>query len=206
MTGGEIGGTGLVLGLVNGPACFLSCAPAVLPALISSVPLHTKKQFAWPLLGRLLGGRLLAYLLVGLLAGISGRPLAAISGVLSPWMDLLLALFLFAHGLGFWERFHCCPYKRGARWQGSPFLMGLLTGFSLCPPFLLALTWVWGQGVGPLASAIFFLAFFGGTSIYLLPLGFGGYLIHRQPFIHLAKGVALMAAVFFLLQFVTFIL
>nr|WP_320012542.1 sulfite exporter TauE/SafE family protein [uncultured Desulfobulbus sp.] len=200
MNGVELTGTGLLLGLANGPACLLTCTPAVLPAFISRATAGAQKQFAWPILGRLLGGRLLAYLLVGLLAGMSGRSLATVSGILAPWMDLLLALFLFAHGAGLIQRFPCCSLPCGDRWRGSPFLMGLLTGFSLCPPFLMALTLVWAQGAGPGVAAIFFLAFFVGTSIYLLPLGFGGYLAQSQLFVRLAKVLALMAAVFFLLQ------
>ena len=69
MNGVELTGTGLLLGLANGPACLLTCTPAVLPAFISTTAAGARKQFAWPILGRLMGGRLLAYLLVGLLSG-----------------------------------------------------------------------------------------------------------------------------------------
>ena len=201
MNGLEIAGTGLMLGLVNGPACLAACAPAMLPLVLSGSPSTDSRQFAWPLLGYFLCGRLLAYVLVGMLAGLSGSPLQAVSDFLSPWVSLLLALFLAAHGLGLFRRLSCRIGCSAARGCTSPLLLGALTGFSLCPPFLLALTWVWGQGIGPLPAGLFFLAFFGGTSLYLLPLGFGGFLAEGQTLFRLGRGLSLLAGLFFFLRF-----
>ena len=197
MNGWEITGTGLLLGLANGPACLASCAPAMLPVVLAGTARAGSGQFAWALLGRLLCGRLTAYALVGMLAGLSGGSLQAVSGLLAPWVTLLLALFLVGHGLGLFRRPACCSAPGHSRWFGSPMLLGMLTGFSLCPPFLLALTWVWGQGIGPLAAMLFFLAFFGGTSLYLLPLGFGGYLVENKNLFRLGRVLSLGAGLFF---------
>ncbi len=197
MTGLEITGTGLLLGLANGPACLVACVPVLVPVILTTAPSPAVRRFAWPLLGRFLCGRLSAYTLVGMLAGLSGHSLQAVSGLLAPWMSLLLALLLMAHGLGLLRRFSCrfgCPAMGGL---ASPLLLGALTGFSLCPPFLLALTWVWGQGIGPLPAALFFLAFFLGTSLYLLPLGFGGYLVENQRLKQLGRVLSLGAGLFF---------
>lgn len=197
MTGLEITGTGLLLGLANGPACLVACVPALVPVLLTTAPSPAVRRFAWPLLGRFLCGRLSAYTLVGMLAGLSGHSLQAVSGLLAPWMSLLLALLLMAHGLGLLRRFSCrfgCPAMGGL---ASPLLLGALSGFSLCPPFLLALTWVWGQGIGPLPAALFFLAFFLGTSLYLLPLGFSGYLVENQRLKQVGRVLSLGAGLFF---------
>lgn len=200
MTGLEIAGTGLLLGLANGPACLVSCAPAVLPVVLTGSIRATQRRFAWPSLSRLLCGRLLAYGLVGGLAGLTGSPLQAISTTLSPWVPLVLAVVLLAHGLGLFRRVPCCLAQRFGNWAGSPFLMGLLTGFSLCPPFLLALAWIWGQGMDPLPAILFFLAFFGGTSVYLLPLGFGGYLENRT-LVRSGRILSVGGGLFFLFRF-----
>ncbi|MGE4560672.1 MAG: sulfite exporter TauE/SafE family protein [Desulfobulbus sp.] len=200
MTGLEIAGTGLLLGLANGPACLVSCAPAVLPVVLTGSIRATQRRFAWPTLSRLLGGRLLAYGLVGGVAGLTGSPLQAISTTFSPWVPLVLAVVLLAHGFVLFRRVPCCLAQRFGNWAGSAFLMGLLTGFSLCPPFLLALAWIWGQGMGPLPAILFFLAFFGGTSVYLLPLGFGGYLENRT-LVRSGRILSVGGGLFFLLRF-----
>lgn len=201
MTGLELTGTGLLLGLANGPACLVACVPAMLPMVLTGTPQAGPRRFAWPLLGRFLCGRMAAYILVGILAGLSGIPLQAVSDSLAPWVPLLLALCLVIHGLGLLQRPPCTSACHSTRWPGSPLLLGALTGFSLCPPFLLALTWVWGQGIGPLPAGLFFLAFFLGTSLYLLPLGFGGYLAANNTLIRVGRGLALCAGLFFFLRF-----
>jgi hypothetical protein len=50
-----------------------------------------------------------------------------------------------------------------------PALLGLLTGASLCPPFLLAFGSA-AQLPGLWQSLLFFAAFFLGTSVYVIPL------------------------------------
>jgi hypothetical protein len=47
--------------------------------------------------------------------------------------------------------------------------LGLLTGLNLCPPFLLALAGAAEAG-GIGHCVLFFLAFFAGTAIYVIPL------------------------------------
>lgn len=197
MTGLEITGTGLMLGLANGPACLVACVPALVPVMLTAAPSPAARRFAWPLLGRFLCGRLIAYTLVGILAGLSGSSLQSVSASVAPWVTLLLALLLIAHGLGLLQRFSCrfgCPAVGGV---ASPLLLGALTGFTLCPPFLLALTWVWSQGIGPLPAALFFLAFFLGTSLYLLPLGFSGYLTQSQTLTRLGRVLSCGVGLFF---------
>jgi sulfite exporter TauE/SafE len=56
-----------------------------------------------------------------------------------------------------------------------PALLGLLTGLSLCPPFIAALAGATGQ-TSLVSSLLFFISFFIATSLYLLPLPFAGLL------------------------------
>jgi sulfite exporter TauE/SafE len=51
---------------------------------------------------------------------------------------------------------------------GRPVIVGFLSGISVCPPFALALSRAFASG-GVLQGIGFFVAFFLGTSIYLLP-------------------------------------
>nr|WP_321467477.1 sulfite exporter TauE/SafE family protein [uncultured Desulfobulbus sp.] len=193
-------GTGLLLGLATGPSCLASCAPVVVPVLLCTTAPSVHRRFAWPMLSSLLFGRLLAYILVGALAGVSGRSLQVINADLVPWLSLVLALILLAHGLGLLRNFMCCTVGRLGGFA-SPFILGVLTGLSLCPPFVVAVSWVWGQEMGPLPGMLFFFAFFGGTSMYLLPLGFGGYLAQGPSFVRLGRLLSVCSGLFFLLQF-----
>jgi sulfite exporter TauE/SafE len=202
MNGWELTGAGVLLGLANGPACLVSCAPALAPMVLGEAARVQRRRFAWRLLRRFLCGRLAAYLLVGGLAGCAGAPLRLTADRIAPWMTLTLALALLAHGCGLMRLISLCGARCcGKQRQISPLLLGLLTGFSLCPPFLLALSWVWSQGIGPLPAALFFLAFFAGASVFLLPMGFGGYLPDTPVVGRLSRIASLLAGLVFLLRF-----
>jgi sulfite exporter TauE/SafE len=54
-----------------------------------------------------------------------------------------------------------------------PLFLGLFTGLTLCPPFLLAIVNAAESG-SILGSLLFFLLFFLGTAIYFIPLPFIG--------------------------------
>jgi hypothetical protein len=88
----------------------------------------------------------------------------------------VLAVLLVAYGLA--PSPAMCPASRqgrrlasvAARWPAVlPVALGLLTGLSWCPPFLLAVAGAAESGGVP-GSLAFFAAFFVGTSLYFLPL------------------------------------
>jgi hypothetical protein len=134
---------------------------------------------------RFLMGRLLGYLLFGVVAWALGRSLPhtagsgeAIVGVIYLALSILLVLYGFLDikpscdrlGIG------ALALRITAR---SPLLVpvaaGLATGLNFCPPFLIAL--VGSAQTGTLqGSLIFFFSFFLGTAIFFLPAPFLGLL------------------------------
>lgn len=168
---------GLLLGLANGGACLATCSGILVPLFLGEG--KPVKDNTWTMSG-FMAGRLIGYLLFGLLAWmlnwlILRDPVyrAFIAGA----AYLGLAGLMLAFGLGK-LRVACAlppralrPYLKklpGLR-PFIPVLFGLLTGLNLCPPFLLAFTNAALNGT-LLGSLSFFLAFYIGTSIYLIPI------------------------------------
>ena len=119
-------------------------------------------------------GRLIGYILFAVSAWFIAQYVAALSGQSGLFLGLvyvLLAFLLFRYGMHA-PTSRCAGESFPAR-ANFPALMGLLTGLNLCPPFLLAFA---AATENPTLehSLTFFLAFFIGTSLYLLPLPFLG--------------------------------
>lgn len=177
MIGPFIFGEALVLGLSSGPACMVSCGPVLIPSLLvegASVRLSTR------FLSAFLAGLFLGYLLFAAVAWELGALLAfppAKRLVMGGIIHVLLAgvLIWYAYSVG---RPRALPRpgpdlvtigvarKRGI---SGPAALGLLTGLSLCPPFLIA--GVRAGEMNNVASALLFFAmFFVGTTIWFVPL------------------------------------
>jgi len=165
----------LSLGLSSGVFCLGFCYPILGPLVLS----RRGSTAARPLRGTalslalFLGGRLAAYLLVGLATGLVGRrvqQVPLIQAVILPSLIMLLGVLLALYGLGV----HL-PHWRFCRWtrrliEDRRFLLaaGFLAGINVCPPFLLAMSYTVGLGaVGP--AVLFFAVFFLATSLHLLP-------------------------------------
>jgi sulfite exporter TauE/SafE len=175
---------GFLLGLANGLSCLATCAAALLPLMLGEggrVKDHGRRLALFML------GRLAGYLLFGVLAWAAGWLLlrdAAAQAILAGAAYLLLAGLMLAYGLGKSPACLVAPKALRARLAGlpglawlAPLIFGLLTGLNLCPPFLLAFTNAALNGTLG-GSLLFFLAFFTGTSLYLLPLPLIG-LVHN---------------------------
>jgi sulfite exporter TauE/SafE len=191
---------GFFLGLSTGATCLAYCAPSLVPYLLGEG--KTIKYNALTLF-KFMIGRLLGYLLFAVLAWLIGYYIhvtEAITGL----VYLLLALLLFGYGITS-PAVPCSGHtlnSRMARVTQSypavlPFVMGLLTGLNLCPPFLMTFTsaitaaTVW-------QSMQFFFFFFLGTSVYFvwLPL-LGG--VQKWP--HL-KTIGKMTAIVMSLYYI----
>lgn len=184
---------GLLLGLSTGGFCLGACAPALLPYLMSHERLGGRalvRRGAEFLTGRLLSYLLLAVLTLTVGARVHSSPLTTkvAAGVM-----LLLAVLLVLYGLSrnFPEWRICRLLERSGALRRFPFLAGLALGANVCPPLLLAFTYVltvgqWGPGLG------FAAAFFVGSSVYLMPVFFSGYLGRLASL----RGAAEVAAIF----------
>jgi sulfite exporter TauE/SafE len=178
-------GEGLALGLAGGTACLTTCAPVLLPFLVAE---SDRPRWSLQALASFLLGRLAGYLTFAVIAWVLGTVLLhdpARRAVLLGAAYLALATLLIVYG--FTRPRTACAAEPVTgllgrirnRWPAAfPASLGLLTGLSVCPPFLLAIAR--GADAGGLSGALlFFVAFFCGTSIFLLPLPLVGLL--RRP-------------------------
>ena len=152
--------------------------------------------------GLFLLGRLAAYVLVGLGAGLLGGLLArfwAVKAVVLPVFYLLLGILMIVYAvaqsfpdLGFCRRLN--P-RLESNWY--LLLLGFLAGVNLCPPFVLALAAALDAG-GVLRSVVFFMVFFLATSIYLVPLLFAGGVTHFRVVRGAARVLSVLAGLYFI--------
>jgi len=197
---------GFILGLSTGVICIAYCGPVLLPYLMGEGN-SVGKSFWYVTL--FLMGRLLAYLLVGVLAGLLGAAFLQNSGfgpVVMGVVNIVLAVMLILYGI---YRFReiCLgknqqPIERafGGRWPYLvPFVGGAVTGINICPPFLL----VFSQAINTnqLSDSVFyFFMFFLGTSVYFIPFPFVGFFRRQQVLRIIGKFASIIAGVYFLFQ------
>ncbi|MBI2301021.1 MAG: sulfite exporter TauE/SafE family protein [Armatimonadetes bacterium] len=188
---------GWLLGLATGAACLGTCAPALLPWLVSGGRRTARESLLAVL--EFLAGRLAAYLFLGLLAGWLGSrltawpPLTRLAGLAL----LVLAVMLLAHGLA--QSFpgaRGCRALCGSRWLGrTPLAAGVALGLSPCVPLSLGLTRA--LGLGPWRGAGLAAAFFLGTTLWLAPLVGLGTLGRHHKLCGMAEVATVLSGVWF---------
>lgn len=167
----------LLLGLSTGLYCATACFPLLLSALFTRDAGPWRSPAAG--IGQFLAGRLAAYALVGVVAGLAGRfmdgfhgiPTLAISAVY-----MVTGILMAAQGLveSFPHARACAAMSRRLRSPAYMLFLGFLTGVNICPPFVLAFSAAVDLG-GVAKSVLFFLIFFCSTSIYMTPFLFSGF-------------------------------
>jgi sulfite exporter TauE/SafE len=193
-------GKALLLGLSTGLFCAGFCVPLVGPLLLSDESRSVRRSASR--VGLFLAGRLVAYLLFGLVFGALGGALSHVWGVKAVLLPLVYAILgvmmiVYAVVQSFPHIGLCRAVSPRTRSGWYLALVGFLAGINLCPPFLLAVTTVMDIG-GALRGALFFLVFFLATSVYLLPLFFAG-LVSRFSAVRFAGRVAaVLAGLYFL--------
>jgi sulfite exporter TauE/SafE len=187
---------GLLLGLSTGVACIAFCGPILIPYLMAES--HTVKEsfidVSW-----FLGGRFIAYIITGILAGFLGalifqnRVFREISG---GWLYIILAIAMVVYS--FYRVKHVClGESRGKlianqqiNWPHLlPAFGGFTSGINLCPPFILAITQA-SLTRNIAESTLFFIAFFVGTAIYFFPMPFISLIRRKQNFQLIGKFAA----------------
>jgi len=171
---------GFILGLSSGAVCVTYCAPVLIPYLLGEKKGILQNVL---LISQFLGGRLLGYLAFGLIAWCINRSiLQAVDyrEFLIGIAYVVLSVFLIFYSFSKVESPCTGEQMRGllnrveVGWPVLlPTVMGVVTGFSFCPPFLLALTNA-AEKSSLFHSLFFFLTFFLGTSIFFLPTPFLG--------------------------------
>jgi sulfite exporter TauE/SafE len=172
---------GFLLGLANGGSCLTVCAPVLLPYLVGE-----GRRVRSNILSILyfLGGRLAGYLVFAVFAWEAGKWIRSEprSGVFIGAIYAALALILVLYG--FSSQTAACAAKRigggffkffARRPAALPASMGLLTGLTLCPPFIAAFAGATNQA-SIFSTLLYFSSFFVATSLYVAPFPFAGLL------------------------------
>jgi sulfite exporter TauE/SafE len=186
---------GFGLGIATGVSCLASCGPIYLSYLLGEKR-SGRQSLATIVLLNL--GRFVSYAGFGALMGLLGGSLpSSIRIPVAYGGYILLPVFLISSVI----RTHksCgggCAIPRWLKFTRSPILLGMLTGFSLCPAFLIAVTGAFSS-TGPLHGALLFTGFFAGTTVYLVPFAAFGLLSGRKWVNTVARYAAVFVAVYF---------
>lgn len=197
-------GEAILLGLTSGPACIASCGPVLVPSLLAErggLRLNTRY------LGTFLGTRFLGYLLFAVVVGEIGAT-ASLPPPARPLVygavHLLLAAVLvwYARTAGRSCVGECAEpalvsigitARRGV--PGAA-VLGLLTGVSLCPPFIAA--GVRAAESGSVAgAALFFTAFFAGTTVWFVPFVGLGCVRRNEAVLTVARMAMVLIALYY---------
>ncbi|MGA2775778.1 MAG: sulfite exporter TauE/SafE family protein [Candidatus Omnitrophota bacterium] len=189
---------GLMLGLSAGIYCVGACLVFFMPYLLVE-----GKQKIFENLRKILSfmlGRLIAYIAFALIIGFLGSSYQNIFTVRFSYICLIVAslLMLFyslAHN--FRDSRFCVPFINRFSLMRIPFFLGLFTGLNPCPPFLVGATRLWTLN-SILGGVILFIAFFIGTSVYMIPLIFISYFNKSERIKQIGLMVALLSSLWFL--------
>jgi len=191
---------GILLGLSTGLSCLAYCGPVFVPLMMSENRGTAQSALV---IGELALGRLVAYLAFGAAVGYIGMQLEGPSfqRVMAGAMVVLSALLLLYVATKGWPHLTLCRWAN-RRYVRFPIAFGFLTGFNVCPPFLLAISHAFG--LGSIVKGMFlFGGFFMGTSVYLLLLLPLGYLGRWEKVRLIALMTAMLSGVFFFLVGIT---
>jgi len=197
-------GEALLLGLASGPACVASCGPVLVPTLLV-------ERAGWRVnslyLGTFLSLRFVGYMLFAAIAAAVGQLVAfsvSTRAIVFGVVHLLLAVALIAYAriAGRACAGHCSTPQlvnigvEPRRAMPNAAVLGLLTGVSLCPPFVAA--GVRAAQLGSLSGAVvFFAAFFVGTSLWFVPFIGIGWIRRNEAVLTVARMAMVLIALYY---------
>ncbi|MBN2533392.1 MAG: sulfite exporter TauE/SafE family protein [Spirochaetales bacterium] len=165
-----------ILGLSTGPLCIASCAPVLVPFFASADRMKVKTDIMR--MGLFMAGRLLGYLVTGLAAGLVGQAISPLfNSKTESVMSIVMGILLFLFGIirNFPGIKFCEFFQRNRMTSSFVIIFGIVTGLSICPPFIAAFASSSAAG-GIGLSILYFLFFFFGTSIFIFPLFLAGFI------------------------------
>ena len=187
--------SGWALGLATGTTCLGTCAPIYIPYLIAEK--RTGKQ-SFLIVLQITIGRFISYITFGAVFGFVGTKIPIASReVFTAIAYILLSIYLVASVFRIRRHSKNCRNTRLMNLTKSPFLLGILTGISFCPAFLIAISNaidISGAGAGMTLFAGFFL----GTSVFVLPITFLGALSNMDKIRKIAQVSAIIIAAYFI--------
>ncbi len=186
---------GFLLGLATGHLCLATCGPIYAPYLVQTGK-NAKSGFR--IIMEISIGRFISYALFGAVAGFLGLK---ISGINRQWFTsaayILFSIYLLVTVFRTHNSEKSCSVKKWSKFTQWPVLLGVLTGINFCPSFLIVLTRAIDLS-GPLAGLLLFVAFFVGTSIFLIPFSFLGYFGKKKLFRNVARISSIIIAIWFI--------
>ena len=186
--------TGLTLGLATGTVCLASCGPIYASYLMGER--RTGLQPLWVIL-KLNSGRFIAYAIFGTLVGMLGGAIPVTIRIpITLTGYILFSIYLLLSVVRIRKACTGCHTGKVLKITRSPFLLGILTGFSVCPSFLIALTGAFGSN-GPVSGMMLFIGFFAGTTVYMLPFALFGILTTKDLITKAARMIAVVVAIYF---------
>ena len=190
-------GEGFSLGLALGTTCVVTCFPVYLPVLMQEKHSFIKGLKTVFILSF---GRFLAYGAIGALAGFLGSVVNSFynAGYLTAISYFAIAIYLFYTAVTTAKvENHVCGLKSWGKYARNPFILGIITGISICPPFVAALTRGFNSG-GMLGGFLLFSGFFLGTTLYILPLSFISYFTKQKLFRKIGLFATILMSFWFL--------
>lgn len=187
-----------MLGLSTGAYCVGVCMVFFMPYLLIEGKQNITENLKNILLFLL--GRLIAYIGFALVMAIVGTTYRDVFSVKFSHASLIIAsLLMLGYALihNFADSKFCIPYLPKLRLMRIPFFLGLFSGLNPCMPFLVGVARLWTlQSVG--LGVVLFIAFFFGTSVYMIPLLFVTYLNRGERVRQIGVIVAILSGLWFL--------
>ena len=198
---------GLALGLSTGVFCTGFCYPILAPMMFSRDE-HKFSRISASV-GLFLLGRLIAYLLFGLVFGLLGEYFStnSFSNTVLPIIYIILGISMILYGVvqSLKTVKTCVYFSKLFQSQKYVFFLGFLAGINICPPFLLALSTVMSFHQA-LNSVIFFFFFFIATSIYFLPFLFSGFMAKLSKIRLAARIISVLTGIWFIYQAISLLI
>lgn len=186
---------GFMLGLATGSVCLVTCTPIYLPYLLSE---ERKLIKSIGVVAEISAGRFFSYIAFGAIAGYIGANISNINRTLFTSIAyILLSIYLVLSAVRARQHDKKCHVSKFARITKSAFILGILTGINFCPAFLIALSKAVNLG-GVVSGMMLFLGFFGGTTLYLIPIAFLGQLSRIQIMKKIGQIASLVIAAWFI--------
>ncbi len=184
-----------MLGLATGSVCLVTCTPIYLPYLLSE---ERKLIKSIGVVAEISVGRFFSYIAFGAFAGYIGANISNINRTLFTSIAyILLSIYLVLSAVRARQHDKKCHVSKFAKITKSAFILGILTGINFCPAFLIALSKAVNLG-GVVSGMMLFLGFFGGTTLYLIPVAFLGQLSRIQIMKKIGQIASLVIAAWFI--------
>lgn len=188
---------GFLLGVSTGTICLATCSPIYLPFLISE-----KRSFQHNIMKvmEISVGRFISYISFGAIAGLIGKSITDVDRTFFTSIAYLLcSVFLVLLAFKTQKSHKGCPIPLYLKWTSNAVILGIMTGINFCPSFLIALTKAIHLG-GYLEGMLLFGGFFAGTTLFLIPLAFGGFLASIKRMKLIAQIASIAVAIVFTYQ------